>query len=295
MSPLPSLCAVIVTYNRADKLRRTLQAYLNTPVQKIVVVDNASTDQTSDCLKEFLKLGAGRLVVVRLACNTGGAGGFYYGLKFVKDTLDCDWVVLSDDDSYPASGTIASFLDGVRHEGAQNSIVASKVIFPTGEPCKMNLPMEYIKLPSLFRNLIRGRSLTSAPPSLNSSGEPRSVMASSFVGMFISLDMLHSSNVMPRRDYFLYWDDISFCFDMRAAGADVKFYPHLLFYHDCSRSSGILTGERFYYFVRNGFRVIRKLPTPLRYAVAALKGTVWFFLSVRQNGFSYFRKALRDI
>ncbi|MBA3292318.1 MAG: glycosyltransferase, partial [Geodermatophilaceae bacterium] len=67
--------AVVVTWNRAGLLTRSLSAILSqsSPPDLVVVVDNASTDETAAVLAEQF---AGRVDVVTLARNLGGAGGF---------------------------------------------------------------------------------------------------------------------------------------------------------------------------------------------------------------------------
>lgn len=93
------VAAVIVTYNRLEKLKtvlRTVRAQ-TTPPDWIVVIDNASNDGT----KEFLAAQDDpALDVTRLEENTGGAGGFATGTKRAYD-LGADLFWLMDDDCYP--------------------------------------------------------------------------------------------------------------------------------------------------------------------------------------------------
>jgi glycosyltransferase involved in cell wall biosynthesis len=67
-----TLVAVVVTYNRLDKLKVTLARLLESPraeLSQVVVVDNASTDGTGDWLRA---LQDDRLDVVVSATNQGG-------------------------------------------------------------------------------------------------------------------------------------------------------------------------------------------------------------------------------
>lgn len=101
--------AVVVTYNRVDLLPRCLQALAaqTYPLQEIVVVDNASTDATAAVLREQF---AEQVTVLRMAHNSGGAGGFHTGIARALDN-GADWMWLMDDDGYPASDTLARLLD----------------------------------------------------------------------------------------------------------------------------------------------------------------------------------------
>ena len=89
------ICAVVVTYNRKNLLRACLQSLLaqTRPADRIVVVDNLSTDGTLDLLAaEFPQL-----QVLALPKNSGGAGGFHAGMKWAFEQ-QYDWIWVMDDD-----------------------------------------------------------------------------------------------------------------------------------------------------------------------------------------------------
>jgi GT2 family glycosyltransferase len=92
------VCAVVVSYNRKDLLRICLKALQSQTRQLdcILVVDNASNDGTVDMLvSEFPSI-----EVMALENNTGGAGGFYAGMRKAHENgYDMFW--LMDDDSEP--------------------------------------------------------------------------------------------------------------------------------------------------------------------------------------------------
>ena len=118
-----NVCAVVVTYNRKDLLIECLEALQKQtrPIQGIYLIDNASTDGTPELLlekgyitelppkdlkepweKEFeIKNLTNRAPIkihyVRMHENTGGAGGFYEGVKRGYEK-GYDWLWLMDDD-----------------------------------------------------------------------------------------------------------------------------------------------------------------------------------------------------
>ena len=81
----PSVVAVVVTYNRRQKLQKVLDAIIaqDRPPEMIIVVDNASTDDTASVV-EFAKVRS-RITYARLAENIGGAGGFNTGIRIAFD------------------------------------------------------------------------------------------------------------------------------------------------------------------------------------------------------------------
>lgn len=102
------ICAVIVTYNRKDLLIKCLEAVLSQTYKphSVYIVDNASTDGTSEFIqkKGFYNTEINSIIFqyLLLSQNTGGAGGFYNGIKKAydsKETFDAVWVM--DDDGIP--------------------------------------------------------------------------------------------------------------------------------------------------------------------------------------------------
>lgn len=89
---------VVVTYNRRNLLEKciekiTLQKH---SADKVVIVNNNSTDQTRDFLDS---LSGKEYIVINLDDNLGASGGFEAGLKrIVKENVD--FVLLIDDDAH---------------------------------------------------------------------------------------------------------------------------------------------------------------------------------------------------
>ena len=116
-----TVCAVVVTYNRKTLLLECLEALRKQtrPVDGIYIIDNASTDETPEVLKEsgyipelppselaepyeiehqISNLVNGepiKIFYVRMHENTGGAGGFYEGVKRGYEK-GYDWLWLMD-------------------------------------------------------------------------------------------------------------------------------------------------------------------------------------------------------
>ena len=70
------ISAVVVTYNRKQLLAECVEALLKQtyPVNEIVILDNASTDGTTDFLEKIGVLQNDIVKYIRLESNTGGAG-----------------------------------------------------------------------------------------------------------------------------------------------------------------------------------------------------------------------------
>ncbi len=134
----PRVVAVVVTYNRRDLLAEALSAVLgqSRAPDAVIVMDNASTDGTAEMVRA-------RFPSVRLAAarrNTGGAGGFAYGLALaLAEAADLVW--LMDDDTVPEPGALRAMLDArALHPGGPPALIASRVEWTDGRPHPMNTP-----------------------------------------------------------------------------------------------------------------------------------------------------------
>lgn len=100
MQPIEATAIVIVTYNRANYLARLLNSIsqLEQHPNMVIIVDNASSDHTSDIiLSELGKARKYRVIHHRLENNSGGSGGFHAGTK--RALLEgAHWLWLMDDD-----------------------------------------------------------------------------------------------------------------------------------------------------------------------------------------------------
>ena len=98
--------ALIVTFNRLGKLKKTVEETLKLEFTNIVIVNNGSTDGTQAWLSSIVDT---RVIVLTLTENTGGAGGFKTGSQYICEQLASDWVFFYDDDAYPYPDTLKSF------------------------------------------------------------------------------------------------------------------------------------------------------------------------------------------
>ncbi len=78
--PIPSISIIIVTYNSAGSLRPTLEAVFaqDYPDYEVILVDNASTDQSLEIAHEFESKG---LRIIANQVNRGFAGGNNDGVR----------------------------------------------------------------------------------------------------------------------------------------------------------------------------------------------------------------------
>ncbi|WP_029686647.1 glycosyltransferase [Tatumella saanichensis] len=236
------IVSLIVTYNRCEKLLTTLEATLALPFSTVVVVDNCSSDGTSEILAQQ---NDPRLEVLTATQNCGGAAGFALGAEYIAQHVKSDWVLFFDDDAYPDSSFIERFQEICRPE---YSLYCAKVLDTKGQLCKMNVPwrtsqgtfassLKYLKRPQDFI------------PQVDQVTE---VVTFSFVGCVISHDLLVRTWQFIDKDIFIYFDDVFYSWKLHVAGKKILYHPNLVIHHDIKTSpTDRVPAWKVYYLVRN--------------------------------------------
>jgi rhamnopyranosyl-N-acetylglucosaminyl-diphospho-decaprenol beta-1,3/1,4-galactofuranosyltransferase len=103
-----SVASLTTAYNAAHLLPRQLDALLaqSRALQEIVVVDNGSTDGTSDLLASLYP----QVKVLKMLANAGAAGAWAAGLEYAALQRRHDWVWAFDDDSVPDTDALDRML-----------------------------------------------------------------------------------------------------------------------------------------------------------------------------------------
>lgn len=259
------IIAIVVTHNRRDQLTRTLSALLSQQggaFERIVVVDNCSTDGTAPMLTALAQQND-RLVVESLTRNVGGAGGFAHGMRVARDRFDPDWVVVMDDDARPQSDALSQFLalwQAGRLDGLAG--VAAAVRHPDGVICRMNRPTlnpfwhRRVFLSTLFGG---GRAAFHLDDSAYVGPDLQPIDGASFVGLFVSRAGLDLAGY-PDARLFLYADDAIYTMALRRLGGRMVFAPEVAFEHDTTSlaAGGIVTPLwKAYYYHRNRLLLYR--------------------------------------
>ncbi|AFJ46553.1 glycosyltransferase [Shimwellia blattae] len=236
--------ALIVTFNRLEKLKKTISETLKQPFNDIVIVNNGSTDGTSAWLDSLTDE---RLSLLNLRVNGGGAGGFKAGSEYINQQIDCDWVVFYDDDAYPEANMLENFSSfaSLGHE-----VFCGAVRDLNANICGMNLP--FSRIPATFsQNVDYVRHPERYLPDMQRASVVQSV---SFVGMIIRSDILRKYTKDIHSELFIYFDDLYFGYRLSSDGCSILFCPELRFRHDVSIQGRCINPEwKIYYLIRNLF------------------------------------------
>lgn len=189
---MTEILAIVVTYNRSEKLKACLQS-LSAQTNKafdVLVVDNASTDGT----KEYLQTRSD-LLVLSEEKNVGGAGGFYDGMRYGTEH-GYKYLWLMDDDVLPQEDALERLLVADGNLNGTYGFLSSLALFTDGTPAVMNN--------HLLKSKISTDSLT------HRNGETYvEVLSATFVSFFIKTGTVKTFG-FPLKEMFLWSDDTEY-------------------------------------------------------------------------------------
>ncbi|GAB3090687.1 glycosyltransferase [Isoptericola nanjingensis] len=236
----PTVVAVVVSYNRAALLGAALDALAaqSRPIDRTVVVDNASTDDALQIARSHPSAPE----VVALQRNTGGAGGFAVGLATaVADGAAgpaADLVWLMDDDTVPTETALEALLGARDAYAGDVTAMASRVVWTDGSDHPMNTPRS--RPGASPAELSRARAAGAMP-----------VRSMSFVSMLVDARAVREHG-LPVSDFFIWNDDFEYSTRLLRRGTGL-YVPGSVVEHRTARLVGTDhdPGPRFYYEVRN--------------------------------------------
>ena len=202
-----TVAVVVVTFNRADLLGRTLDGLAAQTRQPdaVIVVDNASTDHTREILDDHTGLTLQR---IHLDTNTGGSGGFRVGTEAAY-SQGFDRIWLMDDDVVPAPDCLA-------------------VLMAIDEPCLMSVREDarghLVEKAATDFDLRRPWSIRPKRASVETSYAERSAMPErveieivAFEGFMMRREVIDAVG-LPDETFFIFYDDVDLALRARRAG-----------------------------------------------------------------------------
>lgn len=209
----PTICTVVVTYNRYALLKECLESLLfqSFPTD-VIIVDNASTDTTPTRLEEDGFLTHPRVTYHRLEANQGGAGGFYEGCVYALEH-DYDFVWLMDDDAEPSLDTLHHLVEAMHKTSFSYVAYAPQVRIGTKEVHTLSTfghrgKFDYIHTLPAFQQPL---------PREFFEHETSEIDMASFVGILISTKTIQQIG-LPKKEFFIHHDDTEYSLRLATLG-----------------------------------------------------------------------------
>lgn len=207
-----TITAVVVTYNRLQLLKRTIDCLRNQTVKldNVIVVNNGATDGTHDWLDSQIDL-----QVIHQA-NVGGSGGFYTGIMTAHSAA-YDYVWCMDDDVFPKKDCLEkmlSFDDDSIGIFCPKRLVNGKPFF--SEVISLNLT-------NPFKHLHKLKVSERIPEN----DAPCDIVGMVFEGPLIKKCVIDKIGY-PNKELFILYDDTDYSYRAALAGYRVLYIPTAL-------------------------------------------------------------------
>ena len=238
------IATVICNYNKSKYVTECIQSVMESVFQKfdIIVVDNASTDDSVKCIREKYE---GRLTLLENAENLGGSGGFNTGIRYAMERgyqyiwcLDND--VLVDEN---AIGVLYEFLEKNAEVGMAGSKVYHMEAPDYVQQFGIDVDFENFCCEAKYCNCLEDGSMPEVVYS-------DAVAACS---VLVRAELIGKIGMLPEEN-FLYWDDTEWGYRCNLAGYKVASVGASKVLHSMGAKKEAVNTFPTYYVWRNWIR-----------------------------------------
>lgn len=225
------IAIVTVTYGkRWEFIFLLINSVIDDPnLFKLIIVDNGSLNKEE--IENGVKKYEDKVVIIRHENNLGSAGGFASGLKYVRD-IDCDFVLMLDDDNVLEHESLSVFLDSYNMFSGKRMIcgfrpdIQSRDIFTT--------PVKKTKLIKTFFDVwnfekfktFLGRTFYKKEnKSVNTFYPIVPIQGFVYGGAFLPIEAVRES-ALPDKNLILYGDDVEYSWGIIDAGYSAYLCSH---------------------------------------------------------------------
>lgn len=241
---MTKLTIVILNYNTKDLTIRAVTSCLNLSYKdlQVWVVDNASDDGSVQALRTLARKEK-RLILTTLSQNIGFAGGNNVALREITS----EYVMLLNSDAYFTTGsdleTVIDFLDQHPDIGILTPYVKlpSNVLDPAshrGFPTPWNAITYFSGLEKITNNIPFLANLFGGyHQTWKNLKTIHQIDACTGAAMIIRREAMEEVGLLDEQ-FFMYGEDLDWCYRFKSVEWDIVFFPELTVIHD-KHSSGI--------------------------------------------------------
>lgn len=289
---MPKASIVILTFNSQAVITDCLNSVLHsdTPIHRIIVVDNNSSDKTVDIIKRSdlqreaesrpkaeTKEGQTFQEIIKLIENKenlGFSAGNNVAIKYAMED-ESDYVFLLNPDTTIKPDTLRILLDAEQSD-SQIGIIGPKTLYPSG---RCHLPKvtpsqgEALEESQGDRIMYAGgildwQNVKNYHQGMGEidCGQYDQFGETGFVSgaaLFISRKVIEKIGFLDEK-YFLYYEDADWCVRAKKAGFKIMYQPKAIVHHQESTATKKGSPNYYYYFTRNRLYFIAKFFNPIK-------------------------------
>lgn len=249
MSNNPKVSIIIVNYNGYEDTIECLQSlrHINYSNYEIIVVDNASTDDSAERLKEIIHNHNNEILLIS-TINGGFSAGNNIGMKYALDHQS-DFCLLLNNDTVVEPDFLKILIEPFgRIENC--GLTIGKI--------KYESQREIIWYAGGELNLRTARTAhwhyREQDTFIDNETE---VSFATGCCMCLSRNAIETIGLM-NEDYFMYVEDVEYCIRLKNAGLLMLYTPSAIIYHKVNASSESTSSFSQFYIIRNKLMLIQQ-------------------------------------
>ncbi|MFH1171402.1 MAG: glycosyltransferase family 2 protein [bacterium] len=260
----PPVAIIVVNWNGADDTIACVTSLqsLAYPNYKIIVVDNASTDDSAERIEQ--RFGSA-IDLIRNPINDGYAQGNNVGIAHALQKYAPSFFWVLNNDATVEPGTLPALIERATKPDTPG-LVGSLIRYSDSETV-------YCLGGGILNTWTGIDRLLGAKLPLAKAYTPSHLSYVAGCSLFLSARVYSATGGFDP-DYFLYSEEADLCLRATRAGFRIAYAPAAIVHHQSSKSTGYYSTTYIYYFLRNKLVFMKKNAAPWQYPTYLL---VFFF------------------
>lgn len=231
--PHPRVVAIILNFNGGETVLMTLRSLIAGKIRpQIIVVDNASSDESSEKIRRQFP----EVNIIKNEVNLGFAGGMNVGIRSALRDGDAQFLWLLNNDCWVDEGALAALL-AFASAHPQVGLMSPRIDLPGGEPWFSGGAIDWRRMRAVHRV-----------------GEMQYIS-----GCAPLLCRRLAESIRFDERYFLYYEDVAFSLAAQKAGFALALVPSARVVHAAERTG---SPEATYWLVRSGLEFFLREASP---------------------------------
>lgn len=250
MNKQPLISIISVNYNSLDVTCEMIESVRSNSYRnvEVIVVDNASEENPGGFLKKHYP----EVIFIRSEQNLGFAGGNNLGIREASG----DFLFFLNNDAELTDGSLESLL-ALFEEFPRAGIASPKICYYNAEPGSQPDVIQYAGTTHVHPLTARNSTLGEGQ---NDEGQFTEVNHTAYAhgaAMMVPRKLLDEVGGMSE-EFFLYYEELDWCEQIRRAGYEVFIEPNAKIYHKESYSVNKISTLKTYYLNRNRIFFMRR-------------------------------------
>ena len=274
----PFISIITINYNQLEVTCEMLDSVsrLNYPQLEVIVIDNHSTNNPYNYLKKNYPW----VKVISSQQNLGFAGGNNLGIKIAKG----DYLYFINNDTELQENSLNPLLE-LFEQNLAIGVVCPKICYYPEQGDEKDT-IQYVGATEVSSLTARNTILGEGEIDEGQYSKPIKTAYAHGAAMLVSKEVIHKVGMMPE-DFFLYYEELDWCEQIRRAGFEIYVEPRAMIYHKESVSIGNASPFKTFYLTRNRILFMRRNRSKFQFFLFSV---FLFFVTIPKNLISFLIK-----